>query len=110
MERSLPPSLTVMAEYFGGPLWARPVGSGEPIDPSALGLPTALVTALHEWNAVYERLAVTDFVWREPPSEQDWRDEGARLAVRLQQALPGVAVRFWNDGFGTPVNKESARA
>lgn len=103
MGRSMPPSLTVMAEYFGGPLWARPVGGGEPVDPSALGLPTALVTALHGWNAVYERLALTDFVWREPPSEQDWRDEGARLAAELQLALPDVAVWYWDDGFGRPV-------
>ena len=103
MAPPLPPSVTVMAEYFGGPLWARPVGSGEPVDPSELGLPTGLVAALHEWNAVYERLAVTDFVWQEPPSEHDWRAQGFRLAAQLQQALPEVAVWYWDDGCATPV-------
>lgn len=104
MTRSRPPSLTVMAEYFGGPLWARPVGSGEPVDPSTLGLPSALVTALSTWNAVYERLALTDFVWQEPPSEQDWKDEGARLAAELQHALPDVDVWYWDDGSGRRVS------
>ena len=103
MTRTLPTSLTVMAEYSGGPLWARPVGSGEPVDPSTLGLPSALVTALGTWNAVYERLALTDFVWQEPPSEQDWKDEGARLAAELQHALPDVDVWYWDDGSGRRV-------
>jgi len=101
--RTLPTSLTVMAEYSGGPLWARPVGSGEPVDPSTLGVPTALVAALGAWNAVYERLALTDFVWQEPPSEQEWKVEGARLAAELQHALPDVDVWYWDDGSGTRV-------
>ena len=105
MERSLLPSLTVMAEYSGGPLWARPVGSGEPVDPSALGLPTALVTALHAWNAVCERLAITDLHGANLRLNRTGGDEGARLAVKLQQAIPGVAVCSWDDGSGTPMKR-----
>lgn len=98
MDQPPPPSLTVMAEYFGGPLWARPDGNGEPVDPSSLGLPASLAAALREWNDVYERLGATGFVWQVPPTEQEWKDDGARLAVALQQALPAVNVWYWADG------------
>ena len=84
----LPPSLTIMAEYFGGPLWARPEGNGEPVDPSSLGIPTDLTVALLRWNSTYERLAITEFVWQVPPTEDEWKSEGALLAYRLQQTLP----------------------
>jgi hypothetical protein len=97
----LPPALTVMAEYHAGPLWARPYGSAETVDPSRLGLPTTLVEALNRWNDVYGRLARTDFVWQEPPSEQEWTNEGAWLAVELQQALPDVEVWYWDNGTQT---------
>ena len=94
----LPPSLTIMAEYFGGPLWARPEGNGEPVDPSSLGIPTDLTVALLSWNSTYERLAITDFVWQVPPTEDEWKSEGALLAYRLQQTLPQVSVWYWLDG------------
>ena len=87
-----------MAEYFGGPLWARPEGNGEPVDPSSLGISTELTAALLRWNSTYERLAITDFVWQVPLTEDEWEDEGAQLALRLQQALPRVAVWYWLDG------------
>ena len=96
--RSLPSSLTVMAEYFGGPVWARPDGDGCPVDITALGLPGDLAAALRAWNATYERLAITDFVWRAPPTEQEWDAEGRKLAAALQRALPSVEVWYWTDG------------
>jgi hypothetical protein len=94
-----------MAEYHAGPLWARPVGSGGTVDPSTLGLPPALVGALDRWNDVYGRVAVTDLTWQEPPSEQEWRNEGARLAVEVQQALPEVEVWYWDNGRQTRAYK-----
>ena len=98
-DRRTPPSLTVMAEYgVVDPVWARPDGHGEPVDLTALGAPATLVTALRAWNAVYESLAVTDFVWRAAQTEQEWTAEGSRLAASLQRALPDTQVWFWHDG------------
>ena len=88
-----------MAEYgVEDPVWARPDGHGGPVDLPTLGVPPDLVAALRAWNAVYEELAVTDFVWRAAQGEQEWTAEGSRLAASLQRALPDTQVWFWHDG------------
>lgn len=93
---ALPVSVTVMAEYFGGPVWDRPDGSGEPLyDLADLGVPGELIERLRAWNSRFEALALTDFAWESPEVEADWHRHGRELAVALQDALPAVEVWYW---------------
>lgn len=90
---SRPLSVTVMAEYFDGPVWDRPDGSGEPLyDLTRLGVPAELIERLQAWNSRFEALAVTDFTSESPEVEADWHRHAWDLAVALQDALPAVEV------------------
>jgi hypothetical protein len=94
--RPLPVSVTVMAEYVGGPVWDGPDGSGEPLSNLAdLGVSAELIERLQVWNSRYEALALTDFAWESSQEEADWHVHGRELAVALQDALPAVEVRYW---------------
>jgi hypothetical protein len=94
--RSRPPvALLVMAEHgVDDPVWDRPVGDGEPVDLSDLGVSAALVQRLRAWNQTYQRLALTDFEWVNAQAESDWVNEGLRLAQQLQNELPDIAIRY----------------
>ena len=103
-DRLPPTALTVMAEHcVDDPVWDRPYGDGEPVDLVALQVPLPLVTRLRSWNAEFEALALTAFVWDSPAVEERWRATGLQLAYELQDALPDVEVSFWEDGGARPV-------
>ncbi len=83
------------------PLWDRPRppgGTGNPIV-DLPGMSASLGRRLQDWNAQFERIALTDFEWESPEVEAAWERHGIALAAELQAEL-GPEVTVWYQGLG----------
>jgi hypothetical protein len=93
-----------MAEYsVGDPAWDRPVGTGEPVSLSELGVSKPSWNSCGGWNEQFEQLALTDFEWESPEAHAAWVQRGLRLAHELQRELPDVDVRYLHADYDRPL-------
>ena len=90
--------LKLMPDYDCWPIWDM----DEPgnVDPETLSLPSELIDALNQWQATYDATLVRDDPRRSGfPSDralEDFTDEGRGLAERLQKALPGCEIWYFD--------------
>ncbi len=81
------PTLELLPDYGGHVLWWRSGPRIGPVTPEALGLSPTLVTELGRWHDDWE----TDAEGR---TEDQFVDEGRRLAQRIADELPDVEVVY----------------
>jgi hypothetical protein len=105
-----PSAVLVMAEHgVGDPVWDRPTGTGDPLDLMALGVEPGLVGRLRTWNGRFEALASTGFRWPDEQAHRDWVADGLHLAHALQDVLPAVDVRYFEDHDDRPLRERRGR-